>query len=523
MRHWRPISRRAALRDLGALGAAVALGEPHGAFPHADGEVRPVPPNLVLFLVDDMGWQDTSVPFHSSPTPFNDRYHTPSMERLADGGVCFTQAYACCVCSPSRVSLMTGMNAARHRVTNWTLWKDRATDGAQGELMLPEWNVNGIAPLGGDPRAVHARCLPAILRHRGYRTIHVGKAHFGAVGTPGADPRSLGFDVNIAGHAAGGPGSYLGTQNFSGRWRGAEAVWDVPGLEHYHGQDIFLTEALTLEAIREMDAAVRRRQPFFLYLSHYAVHVPFADDPRFVGKYDRAGLDHTEAQYAALLEGMDQSLGDILDRLRYHGIEQNTVVLFMSDNGGLSAYGRGGEPHTHNRPLSSGKGSAHEGGIRVPMIVSWPGIVRPGTTCAHPVIIEDFYPTLLELAGVPEITSPDAQSVVPLLRGEAPGTGSRALHWHYPNCWGPPGPGIGASSTIRRGDWKLIYYHADQSYELFNIAEDIGEERNRARSEPHRVSELADALRDHLLAVDAQMPSLRSTGEPVPLPGESVP
>lgn len=482
-----------------------------------------MPPNLVLFVVDDMGWQDTSVPFHTAPTPLNDRYHTPNMERLADGGVRFTQAYACSVCSPSRVSLMTGMNAARHRVTNWTLWKDRSTDGQHGALVFPDWNVNGINPFGGDPRAVRARCLPALLREAGYRTIHVGKAHFGAVGTPGADPRSLGFDVNIAGHAAGGPGSYLGTQNFSGRWRGAEAVWDVPGLEHYHGQDIFLTEALTLEAIREMDAAVAEQRPFFLYLAHYAVHVPFADDARFVGKYDRAGLDHTEAQYAALIEGMDKSLGDILDRLRHHGIEQNTVVLFMSDNGGLSAYGRGGEPHTHNKPLSSGKGAAHEGGIRVPMIVRWPGTTRPGATCPHPVIVEDFYPTLLELAGLPEFASPDAQSFVPLLRGEAPRTRSRALHWHYPNCWGPSGPGIGPYSTIRIGDWKLIYYHSSQSYELFDVAEDLGEQHDRADSEPGRVAELAEALRGHLVAVEAQMPLLRSTGKPVPLPGEAVP
>jgi len=482
-----------------------------------------MPPNLVLFLVDDMGWQDTSVPFHTSRTPFNDRYRTPNMERLADGGVRFTQAYSCSVCSPTRVSLMTGLNAARHRVTNWTLWKDRATDAQQDALVLPEWNVNGINPLGGDPRAVRARCLPALLRAAGYWTIHVGKAHFGAVGTPGADPRSLGFDVNIAGHAAGGPGSYLGTQNFSARWRGAEPVWDIPGLEEYHGQDIFLTEALTLEAIREMDAAVARQQRFFLYMSHYAVHVPFADDPRFVGKYDRAGLDHTEAQYAALLEGMDKSLGDILDRLRYHGIEQDTIVLFMSDNGGLSAHGRGGEPHTHNKPLSSGKGSAHEGGIREPMIVRWPGVTRPGSACAHPVIIEDFYPTLLELAGVPENPSPDGHSFVPLLRGPAPEGSQRPFHWHYPNCWGPSGPGIGPSSTIRVGEWKLIYYHADQSYELFNIAEDIGEERNRARSEPRRVAELAEALRGHLLAVDAQMPTLKSTGKSVPLPGERTP
>ena len=168
-----------------------------------------VAPNIVLFLVDDMGWQDTSVNFGTEVTPLNRRYRTPNMERLAASGLKFTQAYACSVCSPTRVSLMTGLNAARHRVTNWTLKKNATNDRPHPTLKFPKWNMNGLCPNPGVEGTVHAKALPAFLKEAGYHTIHVGKAHFGATGTAGADPRGIGFDVNIGGHAAGGPGSYL--------------------------------------------------------------------------------------------------------------------------------------------------------------------------------------------------------------------------------------------------------------------------------------------------------------------------
>lgn len=479
-------------------------------------------PNILVFLVDDMGWQDTSVPFHVTSTPLNRKFHTPHMERLAAGGMKFTQAYACSVCSPTRVSLITGMNAARHRVTNWTLFRDKSTDAPHPTLESPAWNVNGVCTEPGIERTAVATTLPLLLRQAGYRTIHVGKAHFGALGTPGADPRNLGFDVNIAGHAAGGPGSYLGEQNYSGRGRGAPGIWDVPGLEPYHGKSVFLTEALTLEAQKAMDQAVADGKPFFLYMAHYAVHVPYAQDPRYYQKYRDAGLDPNEAMYAALVEGMDKSLGDLLVNLDRHHIAGNTIVLFMSDNGGLSAHGRGGPPHTHNAPLSSGKGSAREGGIRVPMIVRWPGVTKPDSACARPVIIEDFFPTILEMAGLrPAKTRQpiDGVSFVPLLNNATNRASERALFWHYPNQWGPKGPGIGASSTIRKGDWKLIYYHADQHYELFNLADDLSETRNRAGQQPERVAELAGELGRYLQSVGAQMPTDKRTGKLVPLPG----
>ncbi len=277
-------------------------------------ETIQVQPNIILFLVDDMGWQDTSVPFWTDTTDFNRLYHTPNMERLASQGMKLTQAYATSVCSPTRISLMTGMNAARHRVTNWTLHPGKIQPMELNHKVLdfPIWNVNGLSAKAGDSLAVYASPLPQVLRDGGYHTIHAGKAHLGAIGTPGDNPLDLGFNVNIAGHAAGAPGSYLGKDNFGNSPKGGN-VWAVPGLEKYHGEDIFLTEAITREALEAIESNEDQDQPFFLYMSHYAVHTPIMADDRFVQKYYDLEMDSTEARYASLVEGMDKSLGDIMD------------------------------------------------------------------------------------------------------------------------------------------------------------------------------------------------------------------
>ncbi|MBM1106188.1 sulfatase [Aurantibacter crassamenti] len=488
-------------------------------------EITQAPPNIVLFLVDDMGWQDTSVAFHVERTDFNDIYETPNMERLALEGMKFTQAYATPVCSPSRVSLMTGMNAARHRVTNWTLKKDsiQPMEANHKILKFPEWNVNGLSPVTGIPRSVYASPLPQLLHDEGYFTIHAGKAHFGAMDTPGADPKNLGFDVNIAGHAAGAPESYLGIENFGNGKKGKEN-WAVPGLEKYYGEDIYLTEAITKEALVAMDSAVVTQRPFFLYMAHYAVHTPITEDPRYYEKYLEKGLDSVEAKYASMVEGMDKSLGDIMDYLEEKEIADNTIILFMSDNGGLSAHSRAGEPHTHNKPLNSGKGSVYEGGIREPMLVKWPEIVAPNSMSDARVIIEDFYPTILEMAQIENtetVQKIDGKSFVSVLEGELKDTG-RSLFWHYPNEWGPSGPGVGATSAVRNGGMKFIYYHIDSKMELFDLNVDIGETKNLIEEQPEKAKELAKILSDYLREVEAQMPSKRDTGLVVPYPDEAL-
>lgn len=481
-------------------------------------------PNIILFLVDDMGWQDTSVPFWEKETPYNQRYHTPGMERLAKEGMLFTQAYATSVCSPTRVSLMTGMNAARHRVTNWTLRRNASVDAKHHILAYPKWNVNGVQQVDSIENSVYATMLPQILKDNGYYTIHCGKAHFGAIGTPSANPLNCGFNVNIAGHAAGGLGSYLGEQNFGNKEKGGHTLpWGVPGLEKYHGDSIFITEALTIEAQKSMDVAVKNNKPFFLYMAHYAVHIPLNADRRFYKKYLDAGLPEPEAKYASMIEAMDKSLVDLMDYLDENNLEKNTIILFMSDNGGFSLRPRAGSQHTHNKPLNSGKGSAYEGGIREPMIVKWPEKVKPATRCNDYLIIEDFYPTLINMAGINDyntVQEIDGVSFIPLLMQENSTAKGRNLFWHFPNNWGPTGPGIGATSTIRSDDWKLIYYYHNQQFELFNLKEDIGELTNLAAKYPEKVKTLAQKLGHYLKNVDAQRPTIKETNEVVPFPDE---
>ncbi len=481
-------------------------------------------PNIIFFLVDDMGWQDTSEPFWSERTPFNDQYRTPNMERLADQGVKFTNAYSCAVCSPTRVSWITGMNAARHRVTNWTLEKNKAQDAKDPILDLPVWNMNGISPIPGINNSVYATPLPELLRQNDYFTIHCGKAHFGAIGTPGENPSNLGFDINIAGHAAGAPGSYYGTENFGNDSLGnPKGVWSVPGLERYHGQNIFLTEAITREAILAMDSAQQINKPFFLYMAHYAVHTPLYRDHRFESTYEDMDLPEPEIRYSTMVEGMDKSLGDLMDYLEDNKLDDNTIILFTSDNGGLSAVARGGEKHTHNKPLSSGKGSAHEGGIREPMLVKWPGVTKAGSIVESYLMIEDFYPTILEIAGISNyntVQQIDGISFVGLLNQTGDPSIDRPIFWHFPNNWGPSGPGIGASSSVRLGDWKLIYYHQDQSFELFDLINDIGESANLAVTNPEKAKTLAKILSNYLRSVNAQMPSFKDSKEAVSWPDQ---
>ena len=483
-------------------------------------------PNIILFMVDDMGWEDTSLPFWTEKTHYNDVYETPYMERLARQGMMFTQAYASSISSPTRCSLITGTNAARHRVTNWTLQKNTMTDRKDTVLDLPDWNYNGVSQVSGTNNTFVSTSFVQLLKENGYHTIHCGKAHFGAIDTPGEDPHHWGFEVNIAGHAAGGLASYLGEENYGHTKDGkATSPFSIPGLEKYWGTETFATEALTLEAIQALDKARKYNQPFYLYMSHYAIHIPLDKDMRYYQKYKDKGMTDHEAAYATLIEGMDKSLGDLMDWLEKNGEADNTIILFMSDNGGLASESgwRDGPLHTQNYPLLSGKGSLNEGGIREPMIVSWPGKVRPGSKCEKYLLIEDFYPTILEMAGIGKyktIQPVDGVSFVPLLTASGDPSKGRSLYWNMPNNWGNDGPGINFNCAVRNGDYKLIYYYKTGAKELFNIREDIGEKKNIAAAHPDIVRRLSADLGKYLRKVDAQRPSFKATGMPCPWPDE---
>jgi arylsulfatase A-like enzyme len=475
------------------------------------------PPNIVLFLVDDLGWQDTSVPFHSERTPLDERYHTPHLERLAARGIRFTSAYASApVCTPTRTSLMTGRSPARNHITYWTLHADRDQSAAFPGIGAPAWNVNGLQP--------DDVTLPRLLRRAGYRTIHVGKAHFGAKGTPGADPARLGFDVNVAGHAAGAPGSYLGTESFSGARRNGARVWDVPGLEEWHGEDVYLTDVLAGEAAAAVQDAVAEERPFFLHFAPYAVHTPITANRAHLERY--GDLDPREAAYATMIESVDAALGVLMHHLNELDVLDETIVVFTSDNGGLSAHGRGGEAHTHNAPLRSGKGSWYEGGVRVPQVIAWPGVTDGGGVTDVPVVTHDLFPTVLGWAGVaiPEdhATTLDGRDLAPLCTPLAEAE-ERDLRWHQPHFWGVEGPGIQPFTSIRRGAWKLVFRHADRGFELYDLAVDLGETRDLAEEHPDRVRDLAERLSGWCEEVGAQMSIDLETGEPIGLPRDYAP
>jgi arylsulfatase A-like enzyme len=482
-------------------------------------------PNIIVFLVDDMGWEDTSVPFAGYETPLNRQFHTPNMARLAKEGMKFTNAYAAPVCTPSRTAMLSGMNPAHSHITNWTATdKNVNTDLNDGQFAPASWNINGISPVPGIDSAMYVTPFPQLLEEAGYYTIHVGKAHWAPAGTPGASPVNMGFMVNVAGHAAGNPQSYLSEENY-GNMPGKATARAVPDLEAYYNTGTFLTEALTQEALKALEAPIKRKQPFFLNMAHYGVHVPIMPDKRFLQKYREAGLDSIEAAYASMIEGMDKSLGDIMDYLKKKHVDENTVIIFMSDNGGLSfGSDRGGTPYTQNLPLRSGKGSVYEGGIREPMIVKYPPLVKPGTVAQQYVIIEDFFPTILELAGIDhykQVQEIDGKSFLPVLKHPAYVDTARTLIWHFPNkCHtGFPEHGINYCSAIRQGNWKLVYHQRDGKMELYDLSSDLGESHDLYTGNIAKARQLAALLGKQLRQWNAPMPVNKSNKKQLAWPG----
>lgn len=447
-------------------------------------------PNFVFVLADDLGWRDLGC--YGSTF-----YETPNLDRLAATGMRFTQAYAaCCVCSPTRASIMTGKYPARLHVTDYI-------PGARRGKLNPAPYLHEL-PLA-------EVTLAEALREAGYATAFVGKWHLGG---RGFSPEDQGFDVNAGGCEKGSPPSCFSPYRIP-------TLADGPPGE-------YLTDRLTDEALRFVEGAAGR--PFLLYLSHYAVHNPQQAKPDIVERYRRKAEKLTldgpeflrEGQrqvrqfqnqpiYAAMIESLDQSVGRVLDKLAELGLADNTVVFFTSDNGGLST--SEGSP-TSNVPLRAGKGWHYEGGVREPLLVRWPSVTPPGGVCDEPLISTDYYPTILQMAGLaarPE-QHVDGQSLSPLLRG---GTRpQRPLFWHYPHYGNQ---GCSPGGVVRVGDFKLIEWFEDDHVELFNLREDLSERHDLAGVMPDRAAQMRQQLHDWRKDVSAAMP----TPNPDYQPGET--
>ncbi|MDG1837650.1 MAG: sulfatase-like hydrolase/transferase [Phycisphaerales bacterium] len=468
-------------------------------------------PNILLIHVDDLGWQDTEVPMLAEATPQNLQWRTPNIAGLAADGVVLSNGYASGpVCTPSRVSLLTGQTPGRHHTTFWTLHNNQDTSAKHPRLQPPDWKNAGLQP--------NSTNLPALLAANGYRTIHAGKAHFGAHGTPGSDPENLGFEVNIAGHGSGAPSSYLGTHNFSHAGKrnkpGETRVWDVPGLSEYYGKDIFLTEALSERSCAEIDRAVSDKRPFFLNFAPYAVHTPVMANKRLLSNYP--DLPKHEAAYATMVESVDNAVGDLLARLDANGIADNTIVIFTSDNGGVS--GRAGRPKNRNAPLRSGKSSAYEGGTRVPWIVRWPGVTKAGSRLDATVVTHDLYPTLLNAAGIDLPTNHAVEGRD--IRGDVGGAPQppRTIGWNQPHQVHAQAPGIEPFTSIRHDNWKLIVFHDGPRVELYDLATDVGEQHDLSAKRPAITTNMLARMAQWITESDVQTSVSKETGKHIVIP-----
>ena len=445
-------------------------------------------PNFVFILVDDLGYMDIGA---NNPDTF---YETPNVNRLAAEGMRFTDGYAANpVCSPTRFSIMTGKHPSRADATNFF-------SGKRAGRFLP-------APLN-DIMALEEVTLAEALKEGGYRTAFLGKWHLGP--TEEYWPEHQGFDINVGGHRGGMPRRYFSPYE-------NPRLPDGPTGEH-------LTKRLADEAIQIIDKF--RDDPFLVYLSFYTVHTPLQAPKDLVEKYRkkaeklidaslpefadeeqvwpdakprRVRILQKHATYAAMVESMDTHVGRVLAKLKELGLDDNTVIMFIGDNGGLST--SEGSP-TSNLPLRGGKGWVFEGGIREPYLIKWPGVTEPGSTCNVPVVSMDFYPTMLDIAGLPAKPDQtlDGVSLVPLLKGQET-IGRDALYWHYPhysNQGGFPG------GAVRMGDYKLVERYEDGRLHLYNLKEDIGEKTDLATQMPDRVKAMQAKLHDWYKQVDAK-------------------
>ena len=424
--------------------------------------------NFVFFLVDDMGMMDLGT--------YGSTFHeTPNIDKLAKTGMKFNYGYAACpVCSPTRASIMTGRHPVRVDITDWI---PGSSNNKKNKLLHPE---------DRDNLALKEVTIAEELKSHGYQTFFAGKWH---LGNEGHWPTDQGFDINIGGHHRGSPpGGYY-------------APWNNPTLEAKK-KDEYLTERLTEESTRFLENRDSDK-PFLLYLSYYNIHTPIQAYRKHIGHYQKkaeklSGTTPTEQEHsgqtrmrqdnpalASMVAAVDDSVGTLLAKLDELGLSDDTVVIFFSDNGGLSTKPKMGPGS--NSPLRAGKGWLYEGGIREPTIVRAPGVTKPGSVSDQPVVSMDFFPTMLELAGLPLKPNlhADGRSLLPELTGKK--GKSRPLYWHYPHYHGSTWkPG----ASIREGDWKLIKFYDQEKVELYNLKKDPSEKKDLAKKNSAKSKEL---------------------------------
>lgn len=430
-------------------------------------------PNFVFFFIDDLGWAD--VGFQGS-----EFYETPEIDALAASGTVFTDAYACAPnCAPSRACLLSGLYTPRHGI--FTVG-DPKRGNDQFRKLEPIRNETVLA----DDFETWAE----VLDDQGYSLASMGKWHLGS------DPTTQGFDINVAGKEWGSPSG-----------GGYHSPYKYPNLEQKEKGE-YLTDRLTSEAVQFIND--NQERPFFLYLTHYAVHTPIQAKDDLTAKYQskKPGAHQDNAKYAAMIESVDQSVGAVLATVEKLGLSDNTVVVFFSDNGGHSGA-------TSNHPLRGAKGMLYEGGIREPLIIRAPGLTQAGTKCSEPVIGVDLYPTFLELAGVGiDGRKLDGKSLVPLLKDASASLHRPALFWHFPAYLQGSGDPSGGpfrttpAGAVRMGDWKLIEWFETGRLELYNLKMDISESRDLSQDEPEKLQELHSAMKSWRAAVKAPIPTV---------------
>lgn len=455
-------------------------------------------PNFVFFLIDDLGWKDVGV-YGSS------FYETPNIDRLADEGMRFTDAYAACpVCSPTRASILSGKHPARVGITDWIPGDDPQNRQLLGPDDLHQLPLKEVT-------------IAEAFKEAGYTTGFLGKWHLGG---EGYHPEQQGFDLNKGGHWAGQPASYF--YPYKNDLKG----WNVPDLEGGEEGE-YLTDRLTDESITFIRQ--NKNKPFLLYFSHYAVHTPIQSKPELMEKYRKKLKEREPAEgpdylregnsrskqkqdnpaYAGMVQSVDESVGRIRQELEELKLSDHTIIIFMSDNGGLSTVPGRWELPTSVAPLRAGKGWLYEGGIREPMIIKWPGVTEPGSVCREPVTSMDFYPSMLAMAGLALRPKQhvDGLSLEPLLKQQG-GLQREALYWHYPHYHGS---GHIPSAAIRADRYKLIEWFEDGSLELYDLEKDIGEEHDLSQTMPEKTAELHGMMKKWREEVEAKMPE-KNTG-----------